>query len=75
MKRYYDFFSTTDNGEKEYFIFDVTQISFIRHNDSKGAHGETSIYCGASQYNFSGRNNKTLYDEIRNIMRQLEKGE
>ena len=75
MKRYYDFFSTTDNGEKEYFIFDVTQISFIRHNDSKGAHGETSIYFDASQYNFSGRNNKTLYDEIRNIMRQLEKGE
>jgi hypothetical protein len=36
MKRYYDFFSTMDNGEP---------------------------------------NNKTVYDNIRNIMRQLETGE
>jgi hypothetical protein len=64
-----------DNGEKEYFTFDVTQISLIRHNESKGAHGETAIYCCASQHNFSGPNNKTIYDGIRNIMRQLETGE
>lgn len=75
MKRYYDFFSTLNNGEKEYFTFDVTQISFLRYNESKGEHGETAIYCGASQYNFSGTNNKTIHDGIRNIMRQLETGE
>ena len=72
MKRYYDFFTTMDNGEKEYFIIDVTKISFLRHNESKGVHGETSIYFDASQYNFSGGNNKTLYNEIRKIMSELE---
>lgn len=75
MKRYYDFFSTTDNGGKEYFVFDVTQISFLSHNESEGAHGRTTIQYGVSKYNFRGRNNKNLYDEIRNIMRQLETGE
>jgi hypothetical protein len=64
-----------DNGEKEYFTFDVTQISLIRHNEREGAYGGTAIHCGASQHNFSGPNNKTIYDGIRNIMRQLETGE
>ena len=72
MKRYYEFFSTMDNGEKEYFIFDVTQISLMHHYESEGAHGKTTIRYGIYQYNFSGRNNKTIYDEIRTIMRQLE---
>ena len=75
MKRYYDFFSTMDNGEKKYFIFDVTQVSFINHDESEGAHGRTTICTGIHKYNFSGSNNKSIYDEIRNIMRQLETGE
>jgi hypothetical protein len=61
-----------DNGEKEYFVFDVTKISFLSHNESEGAHGNTTIHFGINQYNFRGRNNKNLYDEIRNIMHQLE---
>lgn len=71
MKLYYDFFTTTDKGEKEYFIFDVTQISFISHNESVGAHGETTIRCGINSYTFIGCGNKTIYDEIRNIMSEL----
>ena len=75
MKRYYEFFSTTDNGKKEYFIIDVTKIQFISHNQNEGLYGNTSIYFGLNQYNFSGGNNKIVYDEIRKIMLQLEKGE
>ena len=75
MKRYYEVPSTNDNGGKEHFIIDVTKISFLSHNENEGLHGSTSIYFGLSQYNFTGANNKILYDEIRKIMLQLEKGE
>lgn len=75
MKRYYEVHSTTDNGGKEHLIIDVTKISFLIHNENEGLHGRTSICFGLSQYNFTGANNKILYDEIRKIMLQLEKGE
>lgn len=75
MKRYCSFNTIQSDGTSEYFTFDVTQISFLSHNESEGAHGRTTIQYGVSQYNFRGRNNKNLYDEIRNIMRQLETGE
>lgn len=71
MKRYYEFFSSTDSG-KEYFTIDVTQVSLLRHNESKGAYGETIISWGIYSYNFSGCGNKTVYDEIRKIMSELE---
>lgn len=72
MKRYYEFFASTDGEGKEYFTVDVTQVSFLRHNESKGAHGETTISWGVYSCNFSGCGNKTVYDEIRKIMSELE---
>lgn len=71
MKRYYEFSTSTD-GMKEYFTIDVTQVSLLRHNESKGAYGETIVSWGVYSYSFNGCGNKTLYDEIRKIMSELE---
>ena len=75
MKRYYEFTLANSNGKNNYFLIDITKITVMTHNSDEGLHGTTMVAFNEDKYSFSGENNKTIYDNVALLMRQLETGE
>lgn len=72
MKRYCKFSSTSPEGNITYYVIDVTQVSYIYHNEGEGDNGATYVVVGGERTKYLGVGNKTIYDSLVKLMDELE---
>jgi hypothetical protein len=75
MKRYYKFSTTNPEGKTTHFVIDVTQVSYIYHDEGEGDNGTTYVVVGGERNKYVGVGNKIIYDSLVKLMDELETAE
>lgn len=72
MKKVYEVSLTSPNGGQQYYAFNIANIVYVSHEEDIGVNGTTRIVGDGAQFNFVGKGNKRIYDDIVKLLRELE---